>query len=325
LKIGIVAQYEKTAPRWFNHPELYVNDRRQVFDISKALQINSREIQTWGNLGDLCDLITKNELNVDILWNLSENCFERNSNGIFPGFLEMHNVPYIGNDLFANTVCANKCFVKDICKILKIPTPNHILIHDSADIYAKIQVAHLKFPIVVKLAFGTMSHLCTKANDLQELVQTINLISSDNGTGILCEEYISGHEITVPIIGSGQDTRILSVITYTDNSIQPLELYDSKWKTQFDAFIQLHMLDASQSVTKQIMKYSLQIYNYLGLRDFGRIDFRLDEGNSPYLLEVNSVPTLSLGGAFDPISYGGEMTYSEVLEEIMRTAIRRYE
>ena len=55
------------------------------------------------------------------------------------------------------------------------------------------------------------------------------MVSQNNGA-ILCEQYIEGKEISVPVIGTAPDEKILSVIEYTDSEKNPLEIYDEFWK-----------------------------------------------------------------------------------------------
>lgn len=66
------------------------------------------------------------------------------------------------------------------------------------------------------------------------------------------------------------------------------------------------------------------MYNFLGYQDYARFDFRLDNDGHAYLLEGNPLPALSYESAFDPKSYGLDISFNEILMQIINFAAKRY-
>ena len=59
-------------------------------------------------------------------------------------------------------------------------------------------------------------------------------------------------------------------------------------------------------------------------RDFGRVDFRVDQNNNPYVLEINPLPSLSTEDVFMLVAQTIGITYEQMLGKILNSAITRY-
>ena len=73
----------------------------------------------------------------------------------------------------------------------------------------------------------------------------------------------------------------------------------------------------------------MQVYNILGCRDYGRIDFRLSKEGVPYVLELNPNPGISpvmAGEQPEFIPYSATkagMTYNDLILKIFNEALDR--
>lgn len=325
MKIAIVSQSQMEPKEpWQNHTELYTKDGTQVRDICSALKDFPYKFQIYKTLPEIKSEIESHSFHSDLVFPLLENCFSRNSNGLIPALWELYSIPYVGNDTYINILTSDKLRFKDFCTAIHIQTPPHILIRTaSMDMAVRlVQDSCLKFPLVLKYRFGTMSYKIRKVNHIREFIQAASEMDFQ-ANDLLCEEYIQGHEISVPIIGTSPHAHVLAVLDYFDSENKPLELYDSVWKGERDEEVKLVPLEKKHPYQKVIAEQSLRLYNYLGFRDYARMDFRLSYDGTPYLLEANSVPYFGYNSAFDPISYGYERTFGSVLDEILQSAYNR--
>jgi D-alanine-D-alanine ligase len=63
----------------------------------------------------------------------------------------------------------------------------------------------------------------------------------------------------------------------------------------------------------------------MGVRGYGRVDFRIDANNKPYILEVNPNPDISLDAGLSRMIAAHGITYKELIEKIVRMGINKDE
>ena len=156
-----------------------------------------------------------------LVFSLIENCFERNRPCLVPAVFELYNLPYIGSDPYAQLITSDKQLFKDICASNGLLCPRGIQIDrkmQPKDILSALQQAELSFPLILKYRYGSMSYGLRKTDCFEELaLESRRLLEDELNSPLLCEEYISGEEATIPIVGTSEDARTLSVIQYTDH------------------------------------------------------------------------------------------------------------
>ena len=72
------------------------------------------------------------------------------------------------------------------------------------------------------------------------------------------------------------------------------------------------------------MEIALRVYRAVDCRDFGRVDFRVDEEGRPYVLEINPLPCLSTEDVFMIIAKNIGITYAQMIGRIIQGALKRY-
>ena len=60
------------------------------------------------------------------------------------------------------------------------------------------------------------------------------------------------------------------------------------------------------------------------LRDYGRVDFRVDSRERVYVLEVNANPCLSPDAGFAAAAAQAMMSYPELISSIIECVLQRY-
>lgn len=322
MKIGLL--YQDIASNeipWQKNNVIYYRTARRIQQMAIALVEAGYDVVIFSSLKKLLD----NKKNIDIVFPCIECCFDRNTNGFIPTILQMNGIPFIGNDSYINTIVSDKYLFENIAKSLGINTPNSKIF--SKENYGNIleYIQEIQLPCILKYQYGSMSYHTKKISSSQQLKKYLKYMASQNNGAILCEQYIEGKEISVPVIGTAPDEKILSVIEYTDSEKNPLEIYDEFWKGKNDCHVQLNVMDQSLLSIKKIVNWVHKIYQFLNYKDYARFDFRMDYNGKPYLLEGNPLPALAYESAFDPLSYGESQSFSMILSEIVENAINRYD
>jgi D-alanine-D-alanine ligase len=67
----------------------------------------------------------------------------------------------------------------------------------------------------------------------------------------------------------------------------------------------------------------VRVYKSVDCRDFGRVDFRVDEMGNPYVLEINPLPNLNPDDVFVLFGKVTGMSYNQIINKIMDEALMR--
>lgn len=269
-------------------------------------------------------IISSGDLDVDFIYNTAEGISSRNREAIVPALLEAYSIPYIGSDAYALSVTLNKYHTKLLAKQIGIPTPKCeiIYLYDSnADVHKKLNNLH--FPIIVKPNYEGSSMGLYLVDSKKEALCKIEQNQVDYNQEVLCEEYIDGMEITVPIIGNDEKAFALGVVEFYRRNEQPIGIFKSEDKHYTD--IQCREARIPSETVRHIKEYSEKMHRFLGCKDISRIDYRVTVDNKIFLLEVNPLPALDPDGSFVCAAKLQGMEFSELLKRIVDEAVLRQE
>ncbi|MCM8792466.1 MAG: ATP-grasp domain-containing protein [Candidatus Omnitrophica bacterium] len=293
-----------------------------VDDIASAIESLGFEVKRIGNVYNL--LKNLDNLNVDIVFNIAEGKNTRNRESQVPVILETVGIPYVGSDGLTLGITLDKVTTKKILITEGIPTPKFF----EANTPGYVNIDHLNFPLIVKPRYeGSSKGLDEKAkvNNEKELVERINYIISTYKQPALVEEFVRGYEFTVAVVGNDQPKVFPPVQTKIDGRANVDDLFYT-----FEHLMNHHRIEyifpafIDEKLQKEMMDIALKAYKVLECRDFGRVDFRMDEQNRIFVLEINPLPCLSKEDVFNIIAKEIGITYNQMIEKILYSALKRY-
>lgn len=325
MKIGILMQTDNKKPLlWQKHPEIYTRTKKRVYQMKKILIQSGYDVEVYECLMSFLDDLQHNDVKFNLIFYAIESCFNRSTNGFIPSLLHMQGIPFIGNDSYINTIVSDKFLLKHIAASIGISVPKSVLITIDSWVQNKmIFLNNIKFPCVLKYRYGSMSYHTYKVNSQLALNKYVNFMLRQENGPILCEEYISGKELSVPVIGNPPTEEVLSIVEYISDTGIPMEIYDYLWKGELDKHVTLLPIDKAEPYAEIIKDNVHKLYRFLGFQDYARFDFRLSDNNIPFLLEANPLPALAYESAFDPKSYGLESSFEEIINKIFDASIER--
>ncbi len=247
-----------------------------------------------------------------------------------PVLLELLDLPYTGAGPQCLAYCYDKSLVRGIAQEMEITVP------DAAFIKPEDSTFDLPFgfPVIVKPNFGDSSFGITQrsvAHTPEELLRAVSNIRSKFGyeKPILIEEFLTGKDLSVGIIGNPPDDYQILPIIEEDYSVLPPDLppicgYEAKWLPD-SPYWQLRSIPADLPVGTRdfIVRSCLKLFERLECRDYARFDWRLDSRGTPKLLEVNPNPGWVWDGHLAKMCAIEQMSYPEMLQAILRAAERR--
>jgi len=247
-----------------------------------------------------------------------------------PAILEILRIPYTGSGPQCLAFCYDKSLVRGIAKELQIPVPEAIYIRPDD----KIIDLSLYFPAIVKPNFGDSSFGITQKSVVyngEELLSAITEIRNKFGYDkpILIEQFLTGKDLTIGIIGNPSDNYIILPIIEEDYSNLPQELpkicgYEAKWLPD-SPYWNIKSIPANlpPDVVEVIENCSLRLFERLECQDYARFDWRLDARGNPKLLEVNPNPGWCWDSHLAKMCKYADISYKEMLKKILEGAEKR--
>jgi D-alanine-D-alanine ligase len=234
--------------------------------------------------------------------------------GSLQGALEQLGIPYTGSGVMASSVAMDKITTKKIWLMHGLPTPNYATIDPTTDL-DKV-AAHLGLPLIVKPPLEGSTIGITKVTQAQDLKAAVDVATGFDAV-VLAEEFVTGRELTVTVLGQGATARALPIVEI----VAPEGNYDyqNKYFTDDTKYFCPAQLDAAASA--DIARLAVEAYNALGCEGWARVDVLLRElDNKPFLIEANTSPGMT-GHSLVPMSARAVgMSYEELCVEILRSA-----
>lgn len=261
----------------------------------------------------------------DVVFNIAEGFHGRNREAQIPLLLEMLQIPYTGSGPLALSLCLDKAKTKEILQYYKIPTPRFQVIHSLKDQVSK----KLRFPLIIKLLFeGSSMGLYNKniVKNKKELMDNVKKLMSNYKEPIMIEEFLTGKEFTLGIIGN--KPRILGMIEiYLDKYPQHFNAltYEAKGVRYDDAYSGKPRI--SKELQRKICNIALKTHSAVGCRDFSRVDIRCDSKGNPYVLEINPLPGISPSmehiSFFPKIARMNGINYNRMIKMMLDVSLKR--
>jgi D-alanine-D-alanine ligase len=145
------------------------------------------------------------------------------------------------------------------------------------------------------------------------------------------EEYIDGREFNVSIIGNGCNPRVLppAEIKFLDYPVEKPKVvgYRAKWdENSFEYKNTVRVfLDTihEKTLLERINEICLKCWKIFDLRGYARVDFRMDQKDNLYVLEINSNPCISEDSGFVAAARQAHFSDKAIVGSILQDSIYR--
>ena len=234
--------------------------------------------------------------------------------GSLQGALEQLNIPYTGSGVMACAIGMDKVYTKMIWLMNNLPTPKYATLDAKSDLSSV--VAELGLPVMIKPPLEGSTIGITKVMAESELQAAVDLAAS-LGDVVLAEQFVTGREFTVAVLGKGRTAKALPIVEI----VAPGGNYDyqNKYFTDDTKYFCPAVIDDATSAEMQ--RLAVLAYNALGCEGWGRIDFMLRESdNKPFLIEANTSPGMTSHSLVPMAARALGISYEDLCVEILRSA-----
>jgi D-alanine-D-alanine ligase len=143
------------------------------------------------------------------------------------------------------------------------------------------------------------------------------------GLPVLVEEYLAGREFTVAVIDTMYSDLIVSAVEVVPpQSTNGLRILGEKAKRDDSEKLKK---SKNSKIMDSVRKLAVDAFHYLGVRDFGRIDVKVDGSGQCYFMEANLVPGMTSGSSYFPkaCEIENQISYDDMIGLMLDEGLRR--
>lgn len=325
LKISILFNEEYESEHQTSHDEV-------VDQVANALTESEHKVSMLGISNDLRVLLNKlDEQKPDMVFNLCET-FDDNYYGemYVAAVLNMLNVRFTGTGPAGMAFRQDKAVTKKLLAFYDVPCPAYATFaRDKLEFAGK-----MRFPLFVKPLRKDASagiddlSLVTDYNSLMRKIDYIHRTLKDTA---LVEEYIEGREFFVSILGN-DPPEALPLIELDFSKLPENYKHIYSEKAKFDEKSEVYKLinfgiatDLTSEIRNKITMMGVKAANALQVKDYARVDVRLSQDGTPYVVEVNANPYIERSAEYAVAALQAGMGYTSLINKIVELAWTRWE
>jgi D-alanine-D-alanine ligase len=235
------------------------------------------------------------KLRPDLVFNIAEGLIGPNRESHIPSICEMLGIPYTGSDPLTLGICLDKSRAKEILAYHRVPTPSFWVVENGLGISLRIKLPAIVKPLHEGSSKGIKDNSVVRTR--AELKARVREIQSKYKEPVIVEHFLAGREFTVGVLGNPPNLEILPIVEIDHSQLppgaNPVYSYEAKWIwDQPDKPLDIFRCPAELDIDlknriEDVVRKSIQV---LRIRDWSRIDIRLDERGEPNILEINPLP-----------------------------------
>jgi len=326
----LVDEDEESAPSAEKSPVTRTLDKKEVEEeVAEALVKLGHEPVMHEIDGTMKSLLALARVECDLVFNLCESFADDDTADFkIAAFLELLKRKYTGSGAHGLMLAQDKATAKKIFAFHGIHTPLF-----AKTLRGRLDFAHdLEFPVIMKPAREDGSigiEFSAVVSSIKELVERMDWLHQHFDCPVLIEEYIEGRELYVGVIGN-ENPQALPVIeldlSKLPEGIPRIAGAEVKWGKGTKAYRDTKSSIAdglAQETIGALQKAAITAFGALELRDYARIDMRLQADGRVHVIEANPNPWLSSRAEFSMAARKSGRTYTELVGEIVELAMAR--
>jgi D-alanine-D-alanine ligase len=238
--------------------------------------------------------------------------------GRVQGFLDLLKTPYVGSNVLGSALAMDKARSKKMFALKGIRVANEKLLEIHS--FDENGFSHeLSYPVVVKPNHEGSTIGLTIAQNEKDLLDGIKAAFKHDDV-VLLEEFISGQEVTVAVLGNKGEEKALPVV-----EIVPKNAYYD-YESKYAPGMSEHIVPArvSDETTKLLQEQAVLAHVALGCDIYSRVDFIVPhDGSKPVILEVNTLPGMTPTSLYPDAAREIGLSYEDMIERLVQLSLKK--
>jgi len=287
-----------------------------VIDALKVRRHAVTVVQYNGDVPDVLEQIFRST--PDVVFNLALGAGgDRGKEAYIAAALELAGLAYTGASPRGLMLAGDKGLSKQLLRHSGIEVPDFQIVHTVEQAREPE-----KFPILVKALNRGGSEGLTSSSlvrNFREMCIQVHKVVEEYACPVICEEYITGREISVGVVGDKQP-RVLPAGEWHFGRGPQFVTQKLKWDLPYSdkCGVSFKAAELDRGLRRRIVQVCQQTYRLLELRDYGSIDMRIRPDGRIVVLEANANT-----GLFPDSFRFKAIPFPSLIQSIVKAAARR--
>jgi len=306
-----------------------------IEQLETALRSEQHEVRRLAVDNEVQPLVTSlTEDRPDIVFNIAESFGGKSAlESNVAALLNLLDLHYTGSSPAGLILAGDKTLTKKVLTFHGILTAKFATVFRGAVDWA----GEIEFPLILKPPQEDASLGITQksiVNDVRELLEKISSIQEEYQGPVLAEEFIDGREFYVGVIGNS-DVKALPIMemdfTGYPEGRPKIASWEAKWGdegdekgAEFEGTKSIFPTNVSEELATRMQRVAIDAFQALRLRDYARVDLRVNAKEEIYVIEVNPNCYLERSAEFASAAAKDGIDYNALVNRIVELANARY-
>jgi D-alanine-D-alanine ligase len=241
--------------------------------------------------------------------------------------LDLMKIRYTGSGPDGLLLCKDKALAKELLSRHHVRVPSFVVSHLKSPLR---RLQHFGYPAFVKPIGQESSDGIAKASfvrDEKEAIGRLRYLHQKFNSDAMIEEYIEGRELYVSVLGNRRRVVFPPREIFFENVPDDEPKFATSHAKWNDAYRERWGItngpaaELPEALQKDLRKLARNVYAWLRIRGFGRIDIRLSPRNEMFVIEANPNPSLAAEDDFAQSANAEGMSYDAMIQEILNAAL----
>lgn len=300
----------------------------QVKEIEPVLKELGYQTHRLAIEGDAREVInTLSQLQPYCVFNLVES-FAGSDGNIYQvtALLDFLNIPYTGSSTSAFVMTANKIQAKKFLEAHAVASPSAFTMDMVMQRRTPLKSTYIIKSLTEHGSLGIdASSVVVGQEAILELMQKKK---AHYGGEWIAERYIAGRELQVALLAGPDNPQVLPVseaIFSLPDEEPPIVDFLAKWDAGHERYKAItRSFDFSKgdaALLRRVTHIALKCWEIFSLGGYARFDFRVDEDDGVWIVDINLNPCLSLDAGFMVAAGERGITPVKVIDRIVKACI----
>ncbi|MCK9287336.1 MAG: ATP-grasp domain-containing protein [Sphaerochaetaceae bacterium] len=294
----------------------------EVAQVSSALRATKHRVR---QLPFSMNLIKMKEqiavLRPDIVFNLVETLHGSSLLHLAPSLFESMSLRYTGGNSVGMMLSSDKLEAKKLMRMAGIKTPEWASLSYTQDLDSLINVPVIVKPVNEEASVGINDQsVCTFSTE----ASILDFLADRQGS-VFIERFIDGREFNISVLSDNHGARVFPVaeMKFIDFPQDKPKIvgYAAKWEEESWEYIHtkrdFSANKAEPELIDRLQNISLMCWSLFGGKGYARVDLRVDQVRTIWVLEVNLNPCIAEDSGFVAAAGQAGISYKDLINKLL--------
>jgi len=242
-----------------------------------------------------------------------------------PSVFDLLRMPYTGSPTEALFLTSNKLLAKKLMTGAGVPTPEYLTMEEVRRLGSPLNDPYIIKSVWEHASLGIGDDSVITGKDPRLLIREMEIFQEKLGGTCFVERFVNGREFNISLLAEDHGPRVLPAaeIQFHDYPAGKVKIvgYKAKWdQDSFEYHNTRRVFDfngGDEPLINKLSEVALECWNLFGLRGYGRVDFRVDREDRPWVLEINTNPCLSPDAGFAAAASRAGLDFKEMVRRVI--------